>query len=180
MAGDKSRLCLPLLVGPPGCVCLNIFTLKCLVGSCLSLLFKDILLKRTVFSKPCKVVVPSTHTSSVGATHPCSSRWFPWCDYQWVTARGLLLQSHIIFQNLIIYSLLCCRKYLCNASMYCAKIPIFPNNIMWCRPQPAEASWVAFTVGFTVDNPCWLLQKVWYQMKEGKKLSINALLQTYT
>lgn len=37
-----------------------------------------------------------------------------------------------------IYSLLCCMKYLCNASMYCTKIPIFPSNIMWCSPQSLQ------------------------------------------
>lgn len=34
-----------------------------------------------------------------------------------------------------IYSLLCCMKYLSNASMYCTKILIFPNSITWCSPQ---------------------------------------------
>lgn len=37
-----------------------------------------------------------------------------------------------------IYSLLCCRKYLCNASMYCTKIPIFPKNIRWYSPQSLQ------------------------------------------
>lgn len=37
-----------------------------------------------------------------------------------------------------IYSLLCCMKYLSNASMYCTKILIFPNSIMWCSPQSLQ------------------------------------------
>lgn len=54
---------------------------------------------------------------------------------------NILLFLFIIINKQVhfnIYSLLCCMKYLCNASMYCTKIPIFSKNIMWCSPQSLQ------------------------------------------
>lgn len=53
-------------------------------------------------------------------------------------ALGCIIRKYYSFMILFIiinkrvhfniYSLLCCMKYLCNASMYCTKIPIFPKK----------------------------------------------------
>lgn len=86
-----------------------------------------------------------------------------------------LLQSYIIFQNLIIYSLLCCMKYLCNASTYWGK------NTHICKQYYVMQTTACRSIVSSLYNPLlglhltipWLLQG-------GKKLSMNALLQTYT